>query len=182
MRYNGVHNRELLLYANGTRDFIGKGPLDDQPSKHKTSEILEQTVDDVYKGIQESISIPEIDAMVKYIQTNHDRYSYLSPLPPPPPPPSGQLPPPLPPISQETQMLYRMQSRGSVEMAHTNICCACLRRRPQQNQRPQQIFVCAISTDPRLRIRYSICVSCDIGGSGGGNCPDGGGGGGGSGD
>ncbi|CAF4649835.1 unnamed protein product, partial [Rotaria sp. Silwood1] len=135
MRYNGVHNRELLLYANGTRDFIGKGPLNDQPSKHKTSEILEQTVDDVYKGIQESISIPEIDAMVKYIQTNHDRYSYLSPLPPPPPPPSGQLPPPLPPISQETQMLYRMRSRGSVEMAHTNICCACLCRRPQQNQR-----------------------------------------------
>ncbi|CAF5114388.1 unnamed protein product, partial [Rotaria sp. Silwood1] len=98
-------------------DFFGKVPLHDQSFKHKTSEILEQTVDDVYKDIQESVSISETDIMIAYKPTNHYRHSSCSPLPPPPPPPS-----------------YAMPNRRSVEIAHTNTC-VCLCRRPQQNQR-----------------------------------------------
>ncbi|CAF1285446.1 unnamed protein product [Rotaria sordida] len=132
-----------------TCDFIGKGPLDVQSFKHNASGISEQTVNDVYHDIQESISKPNTDIIVNYIQTIQNQYLALSPLPPPssrlpsrpplPSAPSGQSlpPPPLPvpaPIMPPPSMPYAMPSRGSVELAHTTTCCACLFRRPQQNQ------------------------------------------------
>ncbi|CAF1366361.1 unnamed protein product [Rotaria sordida] len=125
-----------------------KRPLDDQPFKHKASDISEQTVNDVYQDIQESISKPNTDIIVNYIQRIQDQHSSLSPLPPPPPPsrlpsrsplpsaPSGHSPPP-PPLPVPAPIMpppSPTPSRGSVELAHTTTCCACLFRRPQQNQ------------------------------------------------
>ncbi|CAF2608193.1 unnamed protein product [Rotaria sp. Silwood2] len=121
------------------------------------SETVEQTVNDVYKGIQESISTPETDTTAMHIPTNRYRHSSFSPSPPPPPPPRSSsrlplpsspssrlpLPPPppsrlprrsLPPSSSEPPSPYAPPIQQYVEAAHTNICCACLYRRPQQNQ------------------------------------------------
>ncbi|CAF1061710.1 unnamed protein product [Rotaria sordida] len=143
-----LSNDRILPEADETCDFIGKGPLDDQPFKHKASDISEQTVNDVYQDIQESISKPNTDIIVNYIQRIQDQHSSLSPLPPPPPPsrlpsrsplpsaPSGQSPPP-PPLPVPAPIMpppSPTPSRGSVELAHTTTCCACLFRRPQQNQ------------------------------------------------
>ncbi|CAF2713886.1 unnamed protein product [Rotaria sp. Silwood2] len=102
-----------------TIDSNGNVPLHDEPFKHKTSEILEQTVDDVYTEIQESVNTLKTDIIIPYTSTNHYQHSSCSP----PPPPRLIQPP-----------SYATPSRGSVEIAHTNTCL-CLCRRLQQNQR-----------------------------------------------
>ncbi|CAF1287745.1 unnamed protein product [Rotaria sordida] len=148
---------EVGDYLDETCDFNGNVRFHDQPFKHKTSEILEQTVEDVYKDIQESVSIPQTDSMIACMPTNHAGHSSRFSLSSSSSPSVEQSRAPMP-LAQLTQSvpLDPKSGRKHVAIAHTNFCFGLCRRSQQNQSRATQSDQHHTSTSKqRLMISYN---------------------------